>query len=218
MCTGVAYSTNPIGPFIDALGYPLMCNGSIHDIDPMTIIDPISNNIYIFFGSLSYLRSRQLSTDYKSFAANSAEITQLIGNNKTNAGLPYENLIEASWIHYNPRNKYFYYFFSGDDSSSHYAVLVARSKNIMGPYERKAYDIGYENDIVIQLNSYFTATGHNSIYTDKNGNDWIYYHAYKVGENTDRVLMLDRIYYDDNLWPMVNGSSPSYTSQHGPVV
>ena len=66
------------------------------------------------------------------------------------------------------------------------------------------------HEILIQKNKSFVGTGHNSeIVSDKEGVDWIFYHAVSVENPSGRVLMLDRIYWDEDGWPSVKGMSPS---------
>ena len=65
------------------------------------------------------------------------------------------------------------------------------------------------HEIVIQENRKFVGTGHNSeIVQDKQGQDWILYHAVSVDNLKGRVLMLDQVQWK-NGWPYVKGSSPS---------
>lgn len=48
--------------------------------------------------------------------------------------------------------------------------------------------------IIIHKNSGFVGTGHNSeIVQDKNGDDWIFYHAVSVSNPKGRVLNMDRV-------------------------
>lgn len=52
-------------------------------------------------------------------------------------------------------------------------------------------------------------TGHNSeIVTDNAGNDWFFYHAVSTKKPEGRVLMLDKISWEDG-WPTVEGSVAS---------
>eukprot|EP01084_Bolivina_argentea_P277890 474592_1 len=215
-CIGVSYSTHPLGPFIDQLNKPLICSGNI---DPMVFM--WKHKYYIYYGHEYQLDVQMLdSNNLTQFDINS---TQTITLNKNNS-MEYEGTIEASWIHY--KNKYFYYFFSGNQccgSSAHYAVMVARSnRGPQGPFmKRSEFNINgtyyYKDDVIIQMNQYWVATGHNTILTDKNDNDWIYYHGYQGTERNIRMLLMDRVYYDEYQWPYINNSSPSNTVQQGPV-
>ncbi len=65
--------------------------------------------------------------------------------------------------------------------------------------------------------------GHNArLITDKNGDDWMLYHAMDVnnamiGGVNQRALMLDKVNWDADGWPIVNNGTPSYTPQPKPV-
>jgi len=66
--------------------------------------------------------------------------------------------------------------------------------------------------VVIGKNEQFVGTGHNSeIVQDKEGDDWILYHAVSVANPKGRVLMLDRVLWQDD-WPYVEGATPSIKS------
>lgn len=57
-------------------------------------------------------------------------------------------------------------------------------------------------------------TGHNSeIVTDEAGNDWFFYHAVSTKNPDGRVLMLDKINWE-NEWPVVVNQSPSLKSEN----
>ena len=65
------------------------------------------------------------------------------------------------------------------------------------------------HEVLIHKNDAFVGTGHNSeIVTDREGNDWMFYHAVSVRRPEGRVLMLDRVRWQDG-WPQVETDSPS---------
>ncbi len=77
---------------------------------------------------------------------------------------------------------------------------------------------------VLDLSTKFVGTGHCSeIITDDNGTDWIMYHAIPLNEKTYagnwyRALMLDKITWGSDGWPMIgNNGQPTGTEQSGPV-
>lgn len=66
--------------------------------------------------------------------------------------------------------------------------------------------------ILIHKSDKFVGTGHSSeIVTDNEGNDWIFYHAFKVTDPDGRVLMLDKVDWQND-WPYINEEIPSTTS------
>jgi len=97
-----------------------------------------------------------------SFANGSSSVATL----RINESLPYEfPLIEGSWIHYRDDFDYFYYFFSGNECCTrfaHYSVMVARSRNVQGPYTKRSADTSgaYSDDVILQLNGVVYAPGY----------------------------------------------------------
>lgn len=68
------------------------------------------------------------------------------------------------------------------------------------------------HEVVIHKNDSFVGTGHNSeIVTDKNGDDWVLYHAVDLNNPGGRKLMLDRVRWKGG-WPYVENSTPSSVS------
>lgn len=123
------------------------------------------------------------------------------------------HVIEGPWIHYH--NGYYFLFYSGQGyASSGYAVGVARSRNLLGPYEKAA------GPILSQVANnapahYFAGPGHNSVVHVPNNNvDVMIYHSWlsgHVGGNPGRVLAIDRIWWTENNWPAVGiAGTPSH--------
>ena len=108
---------------------------------------------------------------------------------------PYERLIEGAFLVYT--NGYYFLFYCGDNTWEHYAEMVARSRNIFGPYER------YKKDPILKTNKCFSNPGGASIFKDKNGKWWIVYHAYvshNIGKG--RVMILRNITFSSG-WPKI---------------
>ncbi|MCF0199013.1 MAG: family 43 glycosylhydrolase [Bacteroidaceae bacterium] len=121
----------------------------------------------------------------------------------------------------------YYYLFASTGSccegvKSTYQTVVGRSRSLMGPYISKSGEqlLNNSRTVIITANDRWKGPGHNSeIITDDEGQDWIMYHAYDA-QNPDkgRVLMLDRLLWDKNNWPYVEGGSPSTTEQDAPIL
>ena len=113
---------------------------------------------------------------------------------------------------------YYYYFGSQGTCcagvNSTYHVKVARSKSITGPYvDSEGVDmLGYDRgELVIQGDQYYVAgPGHNSLFTDDNGDWWIVYHGYDREKPTGRFVLMDKLEWDENGFPYVEGKVPSY--------
>ncbi|KKK73861.1 hypothetical protein LCGC14_2889580, partial [marine sediment metagenome] len=114
---------------------------------------------------------------------------------------------------------FYYLYYSGDNccgANTHYAVMVARSKNPTGPFEKFSNKSG--KPFILNKNDRWLAPGHNSVITDKKGQDWMMYHAI---DNRDpengRVFLMYKITYE-NGWPKISGGTPSVSKSKKPKV
>ncbi|MET3196472.1 family 43 glycosylhydrolase [Gottfriedia sp. OAE603] len=217
---GVAVSDKPEGPFEDK-GKLFLSEeiGVMNSIDPMLYVD---NGIpYLFWGSFHGIYGIQLSPDG----------TSTVGEKFNIAGSSFE----APYII--KKGNYYYFFGSigrcceGADSS--YTVLVARSKQLKGPYldqDGKNIMSPFGTKVVTGMNEKesskrrFVGPGHNAIIQDDEGTDWLVYHAIDVEEATlnennatRRPLMIDKLIWN-NGWPHVKNNEPSTTKQPVPVI
>ena len=210
MVVGVAVADAPAGPFRDS-GQPVLAGGQgFQDIDPMRFVDEQTGEHLLYYGSgFGPLRVRELAADGLSFAPGSNE-RQLVQA----AGGSYEQLIEGSWVH--RRGDWYYLFYSGNNCCfphPHYAVLVARSRAALGPYETLAEATHAEGTILVE-NDRWLAPGHNSIVTDESGQDWLLCHAIDRQQPTfeaindeqgsaRRPMLLCKVIYSADGWPAV---------------
>ena len=209
---GLAIADEPKGPFRDqgklfdsqGIGVP-------NSIDPYYYSDGAKN--YMFWGSFS--DSSNQGTYAIELSEDSREIQKGAEKVKIAAGD-----FEAVMIH--KRGDYYYFFGSKgsccEGENSTYRVLAARSENLLGPYHDKngvsILDRG-KGSLLLQGDTNFVGVGHNSnIITDKEGKDWMLYHAIeptqgKLANGTSRrVLMLDKVKWEDG-WPVIEGKAPS---------
>ncbi|MDD5620377.1 MAG: family 43 glycosylhydrolase [Proteiniphilum sp.] len=200
---GVATADKPEGPFTDQ-GMLFRSN----EIEVQNSIDPfyieVDGKKHLFWGSFRGLYTIELSDDGLA-VKEGAEKKQI-------AGTAYEGV----YIH--KRNDYYYMFASigscCEGLNSTYTTVVGRADNLFGPYLDKQGRSMMENhhEVVIGKNDRFVGTGHNSeIVQDDEGNDWILYHAVSVDNAKGRVLMLDRVRWQDD-WPYIEGGTPSLKS------
>lgn len=217
---GVAVSDTPAGPFIDK--GKLFSSDEIeviNSIDPMLYVD--NGTPYLFWGSFHGIYGIQLSKDG----------TSTVGEKFNIAGSSFE----APYIV--KKDEYYYFFGSigscceGVDSS--YTVLVARSKQLKGPYldkDGKNILAPFGTKVITGMiekdssNRRFVGPGHISIIQDDEGLDWLIYHAIdadkaKLNDNnaSRRPLMIDKIIWDKG-WPHVSNYQPSTTEQKVPVI
>ncbi len=183
---GVAISESPVGPFID-LGHPIVSGKSFEAIDPDVFID--GKKTYLLCGSdFGPIYIQELSENGTKLVGK--KVPLLWPTNK-----PYERLIEGAFLI--QANGYYYLFYCGDNTWKHYAEMVARSKNIFGPYER------YEKNPILKTNKCFSNPGGASLFKDEEGRWWIVYHAYKSHNiGSGRIMMLKKVVFKDG-WPKI---------------
>lgn len=199
-CMGVATARAPRGPFVDS-GAPMLCGGGIEHIDPMAFDDPRTGRRLLYWGS-GTIRAQELAADRLRFAPGSTAVELLHRDPQR----PYRRLIEGAWVVF--REGYYYLFFSGDrccDRVPHYAVMVARARDALGPFEELAAPI-------LESRGDWIAPGHNSVATDDAGRDWILYHSRHPARGMDRVMLIDPLEYRDG-WPAVRDNAPVWMAQ-----
>jgi len=201
---GVAIADKPEGPFEDQ-GKLFRSN----EINVQNSIDPFyieeDGKKYLFWGSFRGLYVIELTDDGLSLKEG-AEKSQV-------AGTAYEGV----YIH---KHDGYYYMFASIGSccegiKSTYTTVVGRSDTLFGPYLNKKGESMMNNhhEVLIKGDNRFVGTGHNSeIVSDDEGTDWIFYHAVDVLNPTGRILMMDRVRWE-NGWPVVDGFVPSHTAK-----
>lgn len=227
-CLGVAMSQAPGGPFVDS-GKPLKCGLSFVNIDPMAFDDPRTGKKYLYWGSgFQPIRVQELSDDRLSFKPGSKPVDLV----KADKSVPFQTLIEGAWVV--ERGGWYYLFYSGENcchgplQEIKYAAMVARSKSPTGPFETLAQTTAAKDSAILRRNDIWIAPGHNSLFTDDAGQDWIAYHAINVNKpylemeiggdrSVNRVMLIDRITYRDG-WPRVETGTPSKTLTEAPFI
>ena len=127
------------------------------------------------------------------------------------------------------RGKYYYLFCSVgsccEGENSTYRTVVGRATRLTGPYTNKqgAQMVSDNYTTIISGNSGSTGRwkgpGHNSeIITDDEGQTWFLYHSYDRNNNFNgRVMLLDKITWDRNDWPVINDGHPSSGEMDAPI-
>jgi arabinan endo-1,5-alpha-L-arabinosidase len=219
LCLAVATAESPAGPFTD-VGAPLECGETFTDIDPMAFQDLADGRWWLFWGSgFEPIFVRELAPDGLGFADGSAATPVL----EPDGYLEYENLIEGAWVM--ARDGWYYLFYAGDSCcvGPNYAVLVARSRSVTGPYEKLAVARDSDSSAILVEDSRWDAPGHNALVTDAAGRDWLLYHAidreqiFGPFESLMRKMLLDPIRWVDG-WPEVEGGVASEGSRPGPIL
>lgn len=202
---GVATSDKPEGPFTDhGMVLDFTSQGVNNSIDQFYIED--NDHKYLVWGSFYGIYAVELFADGLSVKTG-AEKVQLAGNQ-----------MEGSYII--KRGNYFYLIGSAGSCcvgvQSTYHLIFGRSTSVLGPYVTQAGKrmLDGAGDILLQGNNTWAGTGHNAeIVQDAEGSDWILYHAYrKSNASVGRVLLMDRVYWND--WgPYVAGASSSVSAK-----
>lgn len=189
-CLGVAYADRPEGPFTDK-GSPLLCGEGFVNIDPMAFVDPKTGKKLLYWGSgFQPIKVQEMTDNWADFKPGSkAQPVVWPGKEKN-----YTRLIEGAWLDFHDGKYYLYY--SGDNccgKDANYAVLVSRADKATGPFE--------SHGVILEKDSVWNAPGHNSVFKDGKGKNWIAYHAIRAGSG-GRVFCLKPLVYEHG-WPVV---------------
>lgn len=207
---GVAEGTSPT-EFTDC--GKMFCSTEIgvqNSIDPCYVKD--KGKKYLIWGSFRRLYKGRLTKDGKRIK-NPSHLTQVAGT-----------AFEGAMVY---KRKGYYYLFASvgtccEGAKSTYHTVVGRSKKLAGPYVDRQGGRMLDNhyETVIKGNDRWKGPGHNSeIITDKKGDTWLLYHAYDAQDpEKGRVMLLDKLLWDEEGWPYVEGGTPSTTPQDAPVL
>ncbi len=183
---GIAVSDLPGGPFLDALGKPLI--GEFHNgaqpIDPMVYRDD-DGSIYFYFGGQGHCNVARLSADLK----------QVI---PFADGTLYKEITPAHYVEgpFMLKRKGVYYFMwsEGEWTNSTYGVAYAKGSSPTGPFIRAGKILGSDPTVA-------NGPGHHSVLQIPGTDDWyIVYHRHPLGTTgpNERVLAIDRMVFDAN--------------------
>lgn len=215
--SGVAVADSPVGPFVDqGEVVSFKSTGVTNSIDANLFVDD-NGKKYLFWGSLgpgSGIWATELNEDG----------TKPV-NTKKKKRMSASNM-EGAYVH---KRDGWYYLFASKGSCcnydrSTYRVVVARSRNVMGPYlgpdGKKLTSSQFEN-VIMQGDEAknFVGTGHTTqILTDDAGQDWMAYHSYWKGNDyISRCLCIDKLSWTEDGWPYFETSTPGM-GQKLPVI
>jgi len=211
LCVGVAYSTKIFGPYTD-IGAPLVRNESVGNIDPHYFFD--SGIGYLFWkedGNGKVPPEKYTPIWAQPLTSNGLQFTGskvLVLKNDPNS---WEGpLVEGPWV-MKTNNSYYLFYSANGYASPNYAVGVARSNSLLGPYTK------WSKNPILHSNSHWSGPGHCTVIEVVNSNGYaMLYHSWavnEVGGNYSRLLMMDAVQWDtsDNIgWPYIQNFSPSY--------
>jgi beta-xylosidase len=184
---GVATSSSPAGPFVDARGSALLVdNGDFHAIGPMPFKDPVSGKTYLYAGGLSdgrTLHIYELNNDMISIAQQVSTSTP-------------PNYAESPFMHYRDGIYYLSYSVGDGTHSENYAVHYATSTTPYGPWT-------YHGEILAS-EGWFKGPGSHSFLYNAAMDEWYIFYL-RWNERFDlgpyygrRSICVDRLEHKDN--------------------
>lgn len=203
LCVAVATATKPSGPYTDR--GPMICQ-EVGSIDAMPIRDEQGKLYLVWKEDGNSVRkptplwAQPLSEDGAKLIGEKKEILR-------NDVAWEDNLVEGPFIM--RRGDWFYMFYSGNACCGrrcNYALGVARSKALLGPWEKNPANP------ILAGNDDWKCPGHGSIVTDPKGRDFMLYHAYHPKDfvYAGRQALLDEVKWGADEWPTINaGRGPS---------
>jgi len=181
---GLAVSDSPRGPFVDALGHPLI--GEFHNgaqpIDPFLYQDD-NGEIYLYYGGQGHCNVARISRD----------LTHVIPmkDGSLYKEITPEHYTEGPFL-IKRKGTYYFMWSEGDWGDSTYGVAYGKSTNPTGPFTRAGKIL--ETDPAVA-----NGPGHHSVLQIPNTDDWyIVYHRHPLGtkEISQRVVAIDRMEFD----------------------
>lgn len=205
LCVASASADKPEGPYTDH--GPLVCEDA-GSIDGFSIDDENGQRylIWKYDGN-----SRNLPTIIWAQPL-SEDGTKLEGEKKEliRNDAPWErHVVEGPFVL--RRGDYFYMFYSGNACCGlqcNYALGVARSRSLLGPWEK------YAQNPIVRNDDEWRCPGHGSVVTDPLGRTFLMYHAYnrRGAVYVGREAVLDEVLWTADGWPEVKRRGVSVSS------
>jgi beta-xylosidase len=200
-CVTVGDSANPIGPYEDH--GPLVCQPNA-SIDP-SVVRNQNNRPFLVWkenggGDPSSIWVQPLAADGLSLTGSARKI--MVGSRHNWEG----GLVEGPRII--RRHNWLYLFYSGGrccaPTTCKYALGVARSKSIYGPWRR------YKKNPILKTNKRWKCPGHGALLQPPSGHWWLLYNGYRArGSTRGREMLLDLVRWTRDAWPSIQpGSRP----------
>lgn len=181
---GVAVADKPSGPFVDALGKPLIDkfqNGA-QPIDPHVYIDD-NGQAYLYYGGWRHCNVTKLSKDLLSLVP-------------FNDGTTYREITPDQYVEgpcmIKRDGRYYFMWSEGGWTGPNYSVAYAVADSPLGPFKR----VG---KILQQDKTVATGAGHHSMVRLPNTDTWyIVYHRRPLTETdaNHRVTCIDHLYFN----------------------
>lgn len=213
----VMESSRPEGPFdwrgILLDGVPDF--GVANAIDPFTLVD--RGRVWHFFGSLEDGIHLVELTPNGLKVKEGAKAVHVAGVRHP-AHKFVDEAYEGSYVM--KHGKWWYFFASaGAYYDGTYRLVVARSRNLCGPYhdrEGHPFTEGKAQPILSsKTGDFFTGPGHNGdVFTTSDGRMYMFYHAHSMEDpNGARYTLLQQLFWDKEGWPYFVGGAPAEYEQ-----
>lgn len=202
-CLGVATAPTPEGPWKD-LGRPLHC-GKSGSIDPFPVRDEQGRLNLLWksngnrYGRPTPIYAQRLSEDGRRLTGTARE---LIRNDR-----PWEKKVVEAPAVIRRDDGFFYLFYSGAlccTPPCDYAVGVARSRRLMGPWRK------FSGNPILRSGNGWRCPGHTSISDDGLGNLTAVFHAYRSGDGflAGRQMLIAPVTFGLDGWPRIGEGRP----------
>jgi beta-xylosidase len=202
---GVAVADQPVGPFKDVLGHPLVAAGDPpalkgQQIDPCPFIDDDpARTPYLYWGN-SHLYVRKLADNMTSFAGDLHDITPRFMGGRFTEGV---FVIQR-------KGTYYFMWSENDARSDDYRVAYGTSDSPLGPIHVPA------NRIILSKSGSVVGTGHHSVINVPGTDRWyILYHRHAIpggnGYIRETCLSAMRFNADGSIQP-VDVNHPAFPS------
>jgi beta-xylosidase len=183
---GVATADKPSGPFVDALGKPLIekfINGA-QPIDQFVFHDD-DGQYYLYYGGWRHCNVVKLSSDLLSVTP--------FPDGTTYKEITPTNYVEGPFV-FKRQGKYYLMWSEGGWGGPHYCVAYAMADSPLGPFKRI--------DVILKQNAKVaTGAGHHSVIPVPGSDTWyIVYHRRPLSETdpNHRVVCIDSMHFNED--------------------
>ena len=182
---GVAVADKPEGPYVDALGKPLIneiVNGA-QPIDQFVYRDD-DGQYYMFYGGWRHCNVCKLSPDLLS-------IVPWEDGQKFHEITPSKSYVEGPFM-FKRNGKYYFMWSEGGWTGPDYCVAYAIGDSPLGPWEVKGKILQIDPEVA-------TGAGHHSVLQIPGKDEYyIVYHRHPLGskDGNDRVVCIDHMYFN----------------------
>ncbi|HLM55128.1 MAG TPA: family 43 glycosylhydrolase [Pyrinomonadaceae bacterium] len=205
LCVAVATAPRPAGPYTDH--GTLVCQ-EVGSIDGFPLTDENGRRYLLWkedgnsVSKPTPIWAQPLSADGTRLVGERREILRNDQAWEKHPTLPYGDLVEGPSVV--RRNGWFYMFYSGNfccGRDCNYAIGVARSRKLLGPWEKSPANP------VMAGNEAWKCPGHGTVVDDGRGRFYYLYHAYQPQDfvYVGRQALVDEITWGADGWPTING-------------